>query len=102
MNKYAIRPNSRQTGTRPRDPVRKFSELVDHFDVLPGQLRNAMRDSEIRPPEPSLVSGKDKYYKLCEMERWFNAIGGRDAVISNRFNYFRDWRGHLHQSAMTH
>jgi len=61
-----------------KGPSYEFSELAVYFGVLPGQLRNAIRNAPTPPPKPSLTLGKREWYPLRDYKAWWDSLEVKD------------------------
>lgn len=76
----------------PREPLYEFSDIARQFEVMPGQLSNAMRRSPIPVPEPKMIKGSRKWWSIREMIAWWVEIGGKDFAVSDKADYYREYR----------
>lgn len=76
----------------PREPLYEFSDLAREFEVLPGQLNNAMRRSPIPVPEPKMVKGRRRWWSMREMIAWWVEVGGKDFAVSDKADYYSEYR----------
>lgn len=80
-----LKIENRPASATPRPAVREFRELVEMFDILPGQLTNLARRAEVPFPEPVLTKGSRKWYDLEAAKKWWKAVGGKSAAVSVHF-----------------
>lgn len=78
---------------KPREPLYDFAELARHLDVKPGQLRRAMVSASLPFPSPRMTKGqRGKWWAMSEIIAWWVEIGGSQAAVSKRADYYEKYR----------